>query len=177
MREVLVEHRSAAFLTLHRRYGLKSLMKKKYRARPALTRGRRKPAAGLQPRKPSAAGTRPYDAASARATSAASAARVAAVELSDKQRRHLRGLAHALKPIVRLGGSGLTEAVARETARALHDHELIKVRAPSGDRDARDAAFAELAQRTGSALVHRIGNVGVLFRPRPDLSRILLPDG
>ena len=31
-------------------------------------------------------------------------------------------------------------------------------------------------ERTGSALVHRIGNVAVLYRPRPDLKRILIPD-
>jgi RNA-binding protein len=100
-----------------------------------------------------------------------------APDLSEKQRRHLRGLAHELKPVIRLGGAGLTDAVARETARALHDHELIKVKAPGGgDRDARDTMFAELAQRTGSALVHRIGNVAVLYRPRPDLPRILIPD-
>jgi RNA-binding protein len=96
--------------------------------------------------------------------------------LSERQLRHLRGLAHALRPVIRLGNAGLTEAVARETERALDDHELIKVRAPGGDRAARDALFAALASRTGSALVHRIGNVAVLYRADPVLPRILLPD-
>jgi len=100
----------------------------------------------------------------------------AAPDLSDKQRRYLRGLAHPLKPVILLGKEGLTDSVAKEAARALHDHELIKVKGLGGDRDARDAAFAALAERTGSALVHRIGNVGVLYRPRPDLKRILIPD-
>lgn len=99
-----------------------------------------------------------------------------APDLSEKQRRYLRGLAHPLGPVVRLGKEGLTEAVAKETIRALFDHELIKVKGPGGDRDARDALFAALAERTGSALVHRIGNVAVLYRPRPDLKRILIPD-
>jgi RNA-binding protein len=99
-----------------------------------------------------------------------------APELSEKQRRHLRGLAHALKPIIQVGNAGLTEAVAQETTRALFDHELIKVKAPGGDREARDALFSQLAQRTGSALVHRIGNVAVLYRPRAELPRILLPE-
>jgi RNA-binding protein len=101
---------------------------------------------------------------------------VAAPELTERQRRHLRGLAHALRPIVRLGSAGLTDAVASETARALSDHELIKVKAPGGDRGARDELFAALARRTGSALVHRIGNVAVLYRPRPELPGILIPD-
>lgn len=97
--------------------------------------------------------------------------------LSEKQRRHLRRLAHDLNPVIRLGGAGLTDGIARETHRALHDHELIKVKAPGGgDREARDALFDDLARRTSSALVQRIGNVAVLYRPRPDLPRILLPD-
>ena len=99
-----------------------------------------------------------------------------APDLTEKQRRYLRGLAHPLKPVVLLGKEGLTDSVAKETARALHDHELVKVKGLGGDRDARDAAFAALAERTGSALVHRIGNVGVLYRPRADLKRILIPD-
>lgn len=98
------------------------------------------------------------------------------IELSERQRRHLRGLAHPLKPVVRLGNAGLTEAVVRETARALADHELIKVKAPGGDRDARDGIFVALAARTESALVHRIGNVAVLYRPHPELPRMMIPD-
>ena len=100
----------------------------------------------------------------------------AAPTLSEKQSRYLRGLAHPLNPIIRLGKEGLTDAVVKETARALHDHELIKVKSPGGDRDARNATFASLAERTSSALVHRIGNVAVLYRPRTDLKRILIPD-
>jgi len=109
-------------------------------------------------------------------TAAAAGAPPPAPELSERQRRHLRGLAHPLKPVVRLGTAGLTEAVARETERALADHELIKVKAPGGDREARDALFEALAARTASALVHRIGNVAVLYRPHPQLPRILIPD-
>ena len=48
--------------------------------------------------------------------------------------------------------------------------------APGGDREARDALFAALARATGSALVHRIGNVAVLYRPRAESPRILIPD-
>jgi RNA-binding protein YhbY len=36
--------------------------------------------------------------------------------------------------------------------------------------------FAALARRTESALVQRIGNVAVLYRPRAELPRILIPD-
>ena len=96
--------------------------------------------------------------------------------LTERQLRHLRGLAHALRPVIRSGQAGLTVALTLETARALRDHELIKVKAPGGDRAARDALFAALAAQTGSVLVQRIGNVAVLYRANPDLPRILLPD-
>jgi RNA-binding protein len=97
------------------------------------------------------------------------------VELTERQRRHLRGLAHALKPVVQIGNAGPTDAVAAEAARALHDHELIKVRYAGADREARDAGLKSLAARTGSTLVTRIGHVAVLYRPRADLPRIVLP--
>lgn len=99
-----------------------------------------------------------------------------APELSERQKRYLRGLAHPLRPLIRLGNAGATAAVVREMARALHDHELIKVKAPGGDRAARDELVAGLATKTGSALVHRIGNVAVYYRPRAELPRILIPD-
>lgn len=107
---------------------------------------------------------------------AKAAAPLVAPVLNEKQRRHLRGLAHELKPIIRLGKASLTESVAAETARALHDHELIKVKAQGADREARDALFDDLAQRTASALIHRIGNVAVLYRPNALLPKILIPD-
>jgi RNA-binding protein len=96
--------------------------------------------------------------------------------LSDNQRRFLRGRAHALKPVIQIGSAGVTEALARETARALHDHELIKVRSHGADREVRAVLFADLAARTGSELVHRIGHVAVLYRAREGLPALLIPD-
>lgn len=96
--------------------------------------------------------------------------------LSERQKKHLRRLAHPLHPLVTLGQSGLTDAVVEETERALADHELVKVRARAADRDSRDAMLVELAQRTDSTLVQRIGHVAVLYRPDRELPRILLPD-
>ena len=97
------------------------------------------------------------------------------MQLNDKQRRHLRGLAHDLKPVVMVGDAGLTDGVVRETERALHDHELIKIKVRAADRDTRDALIADLATRTTSELVNRIGHVAVLYRPRPDKTGIVLP--
>jgi RNA-binding protein len=65
--------------------------------------------------------------------------------------------------------------VVNETDRALGHHELIKVRLPGLDRTERDATLAELAERTSSAMVTRIGHVAVLYRPHPELPKITLP--
>lgn len=98
------------------------------------------------------------------------------MNLSERQRKYLRGLAHPLEPVILVGNAGLTDGVVKETARALHDHELVKVKIRGSDREARDAAFESLALRTGSALVHRIGHVGVLYLRNPKLARIVIPD-
>lgn len=97
------------------------------------------------------------------------------MRLSEKQRRHLRGVAHPLNPVIMIGNAGLTDAVVKETERALQDHELIKVKVRGAERDARDAMLAALAQRTASELVHRIGHVGVLYKAHPKLPRIMVP--
>jgi RNA-binding protein len=97
------------------------------------------------------------------------------MELSEKQRRHLKGLAHPLKPVVLMGNAGLTDAVVAETQRALADHELIKVRLPGADREDRDAALQALAQRTESTMVTRIGHVAVLYKANSKVPRITLP--
>jgi RNA-binding protein len=81
------------------------------------------------------------------------------MELSEKQKKHLRRLAHPLSPLVMLGNAGLTDGVVAELERALAHHELVKVSARVGERDARNAALATLAARTS-----------------PDLPKILIPD-
>lgn len=96
--------------------------------------------------------------------------------LSERQKKYLRRLGHALNPVVALGNHGLTDSVVAEMDRALTDHELIKVRARVGERDDRNAALTVLAERTGSQLVQRIGNVGLFFRRNATLARLILPD-
>jgi RNA-binding protein len=96
--------------------------------------------------------------------------------LSEKQKKHLRRLAHPLNPVVMLGNAGLTDGVVSELDRALTDHELVKVSARVGERDARNEALAALASRTGAEIVQQVGNVGVFYRRRKELAKILLPD-
>ena len=88
--------------------------------------------------------------------------------LSPIERKKLKARAHALDPIIHLGGKGLTEAVIAEVDRALTAHELIKVRAASLERDAREAALAEMCARLDAQPVQHIGKVFVLYRERPE---------
>jgi RNA-binding protein len=96
--------------------------------------------------------------------------------LTDHQKKHLRRLGHDLHPVVLVGRPGLTGNVAAELARALEDHELVKVRARVGDRESRDTVFAELARATAADIVARVGNVALYYRKNNKLKKILLPD-
>ena len=95
--------------------------------------------------------------------------------LSDAQRKYLRRLGHDRSPIVLVGQAGIGPNLVAELGRALHDHELVKVRARVGDRKERDAILDELAAATGSELVQRIGHVGLYYRRNADKPGILLP--
>jgi RNA-binding protein len=97
--------------------------------------------------------------------------------LTEKQKKYLRGLAHSRDPIVMVGQSGLSPAVTKELDIALGAHELVKVRVRVGDREQRDSILSELITQTNSALVQRIGNVGVFFRASKDKPRIVIPSG
>ena len=96
--------------------------------------------------------------------------------LSEKQKKYLRRLAHPLSPVVMVGNAGVTDGVVGELERALHDHELVKVSARIGEREARKEALASLASRTAAELVQQVGNIGVFYRRRKDTAKILLPD-
>ncbi|WP_456417767.1 ribosome assembly RNA-binding protein YhbY [Thiolapillus sp.] len=97
------------------------------------------------------------------------------VPLSNPQIRHLRGLAHSLKPVVMIGQHGLRDAVLEEIGIALGFHELIKVKVSAGDRDERDEIIRQITNNTRAELVQRIGNMAVLFRRNHKKPRIVLP--
>lgn len=84
--------------------------------------------------------------------------------MTPKMRQHLKAKAHKLKPVILIGSNGLTDAVQKEIDRALTDHELIKIRLPSMERDDKHAVLAEICSVNHAELVQLIGNIGVLFR-------------
>jgi len=100
------------------------------------------------------------------------------MDLSEHQKKHLRGLGHKLKPLVMVGEAGLSDSVLAEFEATLDHHELIKVRVRVGDREVRDAIIAQLCAKGSANLIQRIGNVALLYRPnlskKPD-KRIQIP--
>ena len=95
--------------------------------------------------------------------------------LKSSQIRYLRGLAHALKPIVGVGAKGLTPAVSAEFATALAYHELVKVKLAVDDRAARAAIVAQLAADAGAEVVQRVGKTAAFYKANPERRRIELP--
>lgn len=88
--------------------------------------------------------------------------------LTTKYKQELKGKAHKLKPIVFIGNNGLTEAVNKEIDRALNDHELIKVRITTEDRDMRRELFAGVCEANQAEPVQLIGSIGIIYRKNKD---------
>lgn len=96
------------------------------------------------------------------------------LQLTPVQRKHLKSLAHDLKPVVMIGNAGLSAAVIAEADRALTAHELIKIRVLNDDRDAREAWLKALCETLNAAPVQHIGKLLIVYRPAPE-PRITLP--
>jgi RNA-binding protein len=87
--------------------------------------------------------------------------------LNGFQRKYLRGQAHSLKPLVRIGKQGLTEGALHEIDAALDSHELIKVHAPGTKEEKQDLA-ERVEKATTAAAVGQIGHVLIFYREQPD---------
>ena len=86
------------------------------------------------------------------------------MNLTTKQKQHLKGLAHSLKPVVLLGGNGLTEGVLAEIDSALTHHELIKVKIPTDDKETKGLIVEAICRETKSTKIQVIGKTLVIYR-------------
>ncbi|MDP2904071.1 MAG: ribosome assembly RNA-binding protein YhbY [Methylovulum sp.] len=82
-------------------------------------------------------------------------------------KKKLRADAHALKPVVMIGQSGLTDAVLASCDLALNSHELIKVKIRA-EREDRQKISEKICQSTGAELIQAIGQIAVIYRLNPD---------
>lgn len=96
------------------------------------------------------------------------------MNVTNKQKQYLKGLAHSLKPVVQLGANGFTEGVLAEIDSALTHHELIKVRIPSDDREEKSLIMDAIVRETKAIKLQVIGHVVVLYRAGQD-NKVQLP--
>lgn len=94
--------------------------------------------------------------------------------LMAKQRRHLRGLAHHLNPVVQIGNAGVTPAVLKQIDGALEAHELIKVKLGKDSPADLAGDIAGVCRELRCQHVQSIGRTWVLLRVRKKDSKIEL---
>jgi RNA-binding protein len=93
------------------------------------------------------------------------------MNLTEDQKKRLRGVGHKLKPVLIVGAGGLSAPLLAEFDRSLAHHELMKVRFHVGDRDERDRMIAALCEHSQATLLQRVGNIALLFLRRRNDSR------
>ena len=96
--------------------------------------------------------------------------------LTPRQTRNLRKQAHSLKPRVRIGRNGLTEALITNIDKTLNDHELIKIKYLAYKTE-RNTITAKIAAKTASHIINEIGNTATLYRRSTDYARRTIEPG
>ena len=78
--------------------------------------------------------------------------------------RSLRSKAKILEPILRIGKGGINDNVINETSKALKKRKLIKIRILKSSKESKGRIIDEIAAKTGSVLVEKVGSVVVLYK-------------
>jgi RNA-binding protein len=94
--------------------------------------------------------------------------------LTGKQKRYLRGLGHALRPVITVGKGEISEALVSETSEALKSHELIKVKILESCLMERNEVAAGLAASCEAEVAQILGRTFLLFK-RAETPRLELP--
>ena len=95
--------------------------------------------------------------------------------MTGKQKTYLRGLAHHLKPVVQIGGKGLTPSVLEQISAQLVRHELIKVKLGQDVPISKKEAGEAVAKACDATIAQIIGRNLVVYRERDEKPSIRLP--
>jgi RNA-binding protein len=87
--------------------------------------------------------------------------------LSNAHLRELKAQAQRLKATLKIGKEGLSPQFLAALDQVLNHHPLVKVKFDDLKEQKKELA-PQLAQKSASHLVTRVGNVVVLYRPRPE---------
>ena len=88
------------------------------------------------------------------------------LSLTNPQVRDLKAQAQRLKATLKVGKEGLSPQFLAALDDTLKHHELVKVKFDEFKVQKKELA-PQLAEKSRSHLVTRIGNVAVLYRPKP----------
>ena len=86
--------------------------------------------------------------------------------LTNAQVRDLKARAQRLKATLKIGKEGLSPNFISALDELLKHHELVKVKFDDL-KDQKKELAPQLAEKVQAHLVTRVGNVVVLFRPKP----------
>ena len=86
--------------------------------------------------------------------------------LSNAQIRDLKAQAQRLKAKLKIGKEGLSPQFLAALDEVLRQHQLVKVKFDEFKEQKKELA-PQLAEKSGSHFVTRVGNVVVLYRPKP----------
>ena len=92
--------------------------------------------------------------------------------MTGRQKRHLRSLAHPLKPILNLGKQGLSLETKREIESQLLDHELIKCKVLDSCPLSKKECAEEISTMTEIEVVQIIGKTLILYSAHPEDPKI-----
>ena len=98
--------------------------------------------------------------------------------LKGFQRKHLRGLAHAYKPVVLIGQKGISESFSESFEEALESHELIKVKfIDFKEKEQKKEMIAQLEKAAACEMVGMTGHIAIFFRQNrdPEKRQISIP--
>ena len=85
------------------------------------------------------------------------------ITLTGKQRRNLKALAHHLEPVVFVGKEGVTVGLTESIRKALHDHELVKVKFVNLKEQKKELSLL-IAEKTESTHVDILGHISIFFK-------------
>ena len=86
--------------------------------------------------------------------------------LTNSQIRKFKAAAQLLEPMLKVGKAGLSDGFVRTVSEELSRHELVKIKFVEF-KDQKKELAPQLAEKTASHLIMRVGNVMVLHRPKP----------
>jgi RNA-binding protein len=85
--------------------------------------------------------------------------------LTNAQIREPKAKAQLLKPMLKIGKEGMSQQFLAALDGVLKHHELVKVKFKEFKEQKKELTPV-LAEKSGSHLIARVGNVVVLYRPR-----------